>query len=73
MNLDEYPHLRAIREARTIADQMPEGPRIDLAAAARAGVHPDPAAAGPASSPKAAFAAGAASMLGIVALVRRRR
>jgi membrane protein len=67
------PEARAIREARTIADQMPEGPRIDLAAAARAGVHPDPAAAGPASSPKAAFAAGAASMLGLVALVRRRR
>jgi membrane protein len=66
------PEARAIRAARTVADQMPEGPQIDLAAAARAGVRPPPAAA-PAGSPKAAFAAGAASMLGLVALVRRRR
>ncbi|GAB3028306.1 inner membrane protein YhjD [Nocardioides flavus (ex Wang et al. 2016)] len=66
------PEARAVREARTVADQMPEGPRIDLAAAARAGVRTSPEAA-PATSPKAAFAAGAAAMLGLVALVRRRR
>jgi membrane protein len=66
------PEARAIREARTVADQMPEGPRIDLAAAAAAGVRPA-APAATAASPKAAFAAGAASMLGLVALVRRRR
>jgi membrane protein len=63
------PEARAVRDARRVADQLPEGPRIDLAAAA--GVRSaDPA---PAASPKAAFAAGAASMLGLVALVRRRR
>ena len=65
------PEARAMREAAQVADQMPEGPRIDLAAAAdvvrTSGVAADPA------SPKAAFAAGAASMLGLVALVRRRR
>lgn len=63
------PEARAAREARTVADQMPEGPQIDLDAAA--GVRP--AASAAAASPKAAFAAGAASMLGLVALVRRRR
>ncbi|GAA5115492.1 inner membrane protein YhjD [Alloalcanivorax gelatiniphagus] len=64
------PAARAERERRTVAEQMPEGPQIDLPAAARAlpGVHAD----GPAS-PRAAFAAGAAAMLGLVALVRRRR
>jgi membrane protein len=61
------PEARALRDANRVADQMPEGPRIDLAAAAP-GVRP----ASPASSPKAAFAAGAASMLGLVALLRRR-
>ena len=67
------PEARAIRDARLVADQMPEGPRIDLAAAS-AGVRPAGAdGAGVTTSPKAAFAAGAASMLGLVALVRRRR
>ena len=64
------PEARAVRDANRVADQMPEGPRIDLAAAA-----PGVRSASPASdatSPKAAFAAGAASMLGLVALLRRR-
>ena len=64
------PEARAVREARTVADQMPEGPQIDLAAAAP-GVRPA-SPASDATSPKAAFAAGAASMLGLVALLRRR-
>ncbi|MCP3424391.1 YihY/virulence factor BrkB family protein [Nocardioides pinisoli] len=59
---------RALRDAHRVADQMPEGPRIDLAAAAPA-VRP----AAPAAAPQAAFAAGAVSMLGLVALLRRRR
>ena len=61
------PEARSIRDANRVADQMPEGPRIDLAAAA-----PGVRTASAASSPKAAFAAGAASMLGLVALLRRR-
>ena len=65
------PEARAAREARAALDQAVEGPRIDLAAAAGA-VRPSSASPGP-STPKAAFAAGAASMLGLVALVRRRR
>jgi membrane protein len=66
------PEARAVRDANRVADQMPEGPRIDLAAAAP-GVRPaSPASGSPASSPKAAFAAGAAAMLGLVALLRRR-
>jgi membrane protein len=64
------PEARALRDADRVADQLPEGPRIDLAAAADV-VRTAPAPTG--SSPKAAFAAGAASMLGLVALVRRRR
>jgi membrane protein len=63
------PEARALRDANRVADQMPEGPRIDLAAAA--GVVPSTAPPG-ATSPKAAFAAGAATMLGLVALLRRR-
>lgn len=63
------PEARAAREAEMVAEAMPEGPRIDLAAAADV-VRPSAASS---SSPKAAFAAGAASMLGLVALVRRRR
>jgi membrane protein len=46
-----------------------EGPQIDLVAAADV-VRPEPAVA---PSSKAAFAAGAAAMLGLVALVRRRK
>ena len=66
------PEARAAREAQLVADQTVEGPRIDLAVAADV-VRPAPAPAPAGSSPKAAFAAGAASMLGLVALVRRRR
>ena len=62
------PEARAAREAEAVAEMMPEGPRIDLVAAASA-VHPEPTV----SSTTTAFAAGAASMLGLVALVRRRR
>ena len=64
------PEARAAREARTVAEQTVEGPRIDLAAAATTYA---PLAPDSASSPKAAFAAGAAAMLGVVAVVRRRR
>jgi membrane protein len=72
---------RAARTSARAADQMPEGPQIDLAAAASgvpvpagAAASAPPSAASPtAASPTAAFAAGAAAMLGLVALVRRRR
>ncbi|WP_299922360.1 YihY/virulence factor BrkB family protein [uncultured Nocardioides sp.] len=63
------PEARALRDANRVADQMPEGPRIDLAAAAPGVLSTTPAGG---TSPKAAFAAGAASMLGLVALLRRR-
>lgn len=67
----EAPKARAAREARTVAEQTVEGPGIDLAAV---GVVRDAQAApAGAPAPTAAFAAGAASMLGLVALVRRRR
>lgn len=62
------PEARAARAARTVADQTPEGPRIDLPA--MVDVRTSPASGTPA---RAAFAAGAASMLGLVALLRRRR
>jgi membrane protein len=75
------PEARADREARTVAEQTVEGPRIDLAAAAASvssagspgAAYPSGALPATAASPKAAFAAGAASMLGLVALLRRRR
>lgn len=69
------PEARAVREARTAAEQTVEGPRIDLAAAADA----KRPAGSPVSHPAAAasragaFAAGAASTLGLITLVRRRR
>ena len=66
------PEARAAREARMVADQMPEGPRIDLAAAADVVRASDGSAPTPAST-RTAFAAGAASMFGLVALLRRRR
>jgi len=66
------PEARALRDANRVADQMPEGPRIDLAAAAPGVRSASAASSSPASSPKAAFAAGAATMLGLVALLRRR-
>ena len=62
------PEARAAREARTVSEKTVEGPRIDLTSAAS----PTSSASSP-GTPKAAFAAGAAAMLGIVALVRRRR
>ena len=65
------PEARAQREAAAAGEGLPEGPRIDVAAVA-SGVRPDGGADGSGRS-KAAFAAGAASMLGLVALVRRRR
>ena len=66
------PEARAAREARLVADQTVEGPRIDLVAAAGV-VRPGAGDDGHGPSGRAAFAAGAASMLGVVALVRRRR
>lgn len=65
------PEARAIREAREAVDAAVQGPRTDLAALA-AGVR---AEVGPAASPspRSAFAAGAAVMLALVAVVRRRR
>ena len=68
------PEARAAREASLVAEQTVEGPRIDLEAAADVVRRPDAPAAGPAaSSPRAAFAVGAATTLGLVALLRRRR
>jgi membrane protein len=58
---------RTAREAEALAAGLPEGPQVDLAAAA--GVVPDSSS----TAVKTAFAAGAASMLGLVALLRRRR
>jgi membrane protein len=63
---------RAAREARTVAEQTVEGPRIDLAAAADV-VRTEDGPPSAHASPKVAFAAGAASTLGLVALLRRRR
>jgi membrane protein len=72
------PAARAAREAEVVVDQLPEGPRIDLAASAgvvraSAGSAPAPTSASTSASTATAFAAGAASMLGLVALLRRRR
>jgi len=64
------PEARAVRDADRAAEQMPEGPRVDLAAAT--GVRAAAGASGDSTSPRAAFAAGAATMLGLVALLRRR-
>jgi membrane protein len=66
------PEARAAREARLVAEQLPEGPRIDLPAAAGV-VRASGASHTASASTRTAFAAGAASMLGLVALVRRRR
>ena len=69
------PAARAAREARTVAEQTVEGPKIDVAAlpAPASPASPASPALSSPSSPKAAFAAGAAAMLGVVAVVRRRR
>ena len=56
---------RVAREAEAEAAGRVEGPRLDLEAAARASA----VRRGP--DPKAAFAAGAAAMLGLVAFLRR--
>ncbi len=65
---------RAIREAREAVDAAVQGPQIDLAAAADVlRTREAPAAGAATASPKAAFAAGAASTLGLVALLLRRR
>lgn len=70
------PEARAIREAREAIDEAVQGPQIDLAALS-SGVRAE-ATGGSASlatptSPKASFAAGAAAMLALIAVVRRRR
>ena len=62
------PEARALLEARRAAENAVEGPRIDVRQAAGAAV-PAP----PSWDPRAAFAAGAAAMLGLVAVVRRRK
>lgn len=64
------PEARTQREAEALADRAVEGPQIDLAAAAR--TSPVSPASGPSGKPKA-FAAGAASTLGVLAWLRRRR
>ena len=66
------PEARAAREARMVAEQTVEGPQIDVAAAADV-VRADGGLSSAAGSTKAAFAAGAATTLGLVALLRRRR
>lgn len=58
------PAARARREAARVAAAAVQGPQVDLAAAAARGDAPRPAAA---------FAAGAASMLGLLAVVRRKK
>lgn len=62
---------RALRDSETAQQQAVKGPQIDLAGvmAHNPGVAPAPP---PARDPRAAFAAGAAAALGVVALVRRR-
>jgi len=70
------PEARAIRDARLSVERAVKGPAIDVAAVAAAS--PDIATRGPATpadprqDPRAAFAAGAAAMLALVAVVRRR-
>lgn len=63
---------RALRDARRAADQAVKGPRMDVEAlmAASAGVAAPPPLR---KDPRAAFGAGAAAMLALVAVVRRRR
>jgi len=62
------PEARAQREAMELADRAVEGPQIDLAAAART----SPVAPDRGAGRMAAFAAGAASTLGVLAWWRRR-
>lgn len=63
---------RAQREAEALGDRTPEGPRIDLAGLGAAPVGVATAVGEPVGR-AAPFAAGAATMLGLVALLRRRR
>ncbi len=67
------PAARAAREAALVAEQTVEGPQIDLVAAADVVRPPGAASASSTASPGTAFAAGAASTLGLVALLLRRR
>lgn len=75
------PEARALRDARISVERAVKGPPIDVAAVAAAsglggGGSPAsdaaPSSGDPRRDPRAAFAAGAASMLGLVALLRRR-
>lgn len=61
---------RALRDARLAVDEAVKGPRIDVGGIVAAGPE---AARPPAVGPRSAFVAGAAAMLGLVAVVRRRR
>lgn len=65
------PEARAQREAARLADRAVEGPQIDLAAAAR--TSPVAAAHRGRGRPAATFAAGAASSLGVLAWLSRRK
>ncbi|CAA9376234.1 MAG: hypothetical protein AVDCRST_MAG32-1218 [uncultured Nocardioides sp.] len=70
------PEARALRDARVAVDLAVEAPPVDLRSVATASVAPPSsgAAAVPGrQDPRAAFAAGAAAMLALVAAVRRRR
>jgi membrane protein len=64
------PEARAQREAQELAARAVEGPQLDLAAAAR--TSPVAPSRGRLGKPKA-FAAGAASALGVLAWLRRNR
>lgn len=74
------PEARALHDARISVERAVKGPPIDVAAvAAASGLGTTPAdgssdlsPADPRRDPRAAFAAGAAAMLGLVALLRRR-
>ena len=62
---------RALNDARVAVDRAVKGPQVDLRAMASSAAAPS-AALGPLPrDPRAAFAAGAAAMLGLVAAVRR--
>ncbi|PVG84889.1 ribonuclease BN [Nocardioides gansuensis] len=71
------PEARAARAAE-LPEAAVQGPRIDLAQAAvpervGASAHAQGAESARLRDPKAAFAAGAASMLGVIALLRRKK
>lgn len=66
------PAAREIHESRLRAEQAVKGPGIDVAAVAPA-VAAKEAAATSSLDPRAAFAAGAGAMLGLVALLRKKK